>query len=107
MGTMDWTAIVVGLFTLLGGCAWFVEGRKYRQQVKGLAADNRMKDLELGVEFVKKFNEHIAGPLLKEVGDLRSEIGELRDAIRKVNDCTYRDKCPVRDELRRKPESEL
>ena len=28
---MNWTEIVLGLFTLLSACGWFVSGRKHRQ----------------------------------------------------------------------------
>ena len=27
---MNWTEILLGLFTLLSTCGWFVSGRKYR-----------------------------------------------------------------------------
>ena len=33
---MDWTAVAVGLMTLLGGCAWFVEGRKHKPTANGM-----------------------------------------------------------------------
>ena len=43
---MNWTEIILGLFTLLSTCGWFVAGRKYRQEVESLKANNRMKDME-------------------------------------------------------------
>ena len=34
--TLGWTEIIVAFFTLLGCCAWFVEGRKHRPTANGL-----------------------------------------------------------------------
>ena len=42
---MNWTEIVLGGLTLLGGCAWFVNFRKDKQEAKGIRADNRQKDM--------------------------------------------------------------
>ena len=54
---MNWTEIILGLFTLLSTCGWFVSGRKYRQEVESLKADNRMKDMELGKAYVDELSE--------------------------------------------------
>ena len=54
---MNWTEIILGLFTLLSTCGWFVAGRKYRQEVESLKADNRMKDMELGKAYVDELSE--------------------------------------------------
>ena len=54
---MNWTEIILGLFTLLSTCGWFVAGRKYRQKVESLKADNRMKDMELGKAYVDELSE--------------------------------------------------
>ena len=66
---MNWTEIILGLFTLLSTCGWFVAGRKYRQEVESLKADNRMKDMELGKAYVDEFRSNIARPLQEEVKD--------------------------------------
>ena len=42
--TINWTEIILGLMTLVSGCGWIVNRRKYRQEVRSLQADNRMKD---------------------------------------------------------------
>ena len=74
---MDWTSIVLGGLTLLGGCAWltfgfppsrlgnahasmalrsawrrFVNFRKDKQEAKGIRADNRQKDMNLSKMYV-------------------------------------------------------
>lgn len=97
---IDWTNLLLGLMTLLSSCGWFVAGRKYRQEVKGLKADNRMKDMNLGVVFTEKFRGLIAEPLENEVKDLRTEICQLRDAIQQINVCPHRSQCPVVGRLR-------
>ena len=81
MVEMDWTAVAVGLLTLLGGCAWFVEGRKHKPTANGLKADNRLKNMELGQIYVEQFEENIAEPLRREVRELRDEVKELRNEV--------------------------
>ena len=98
---MDWTSVILGVLTLLGGCGWVVDHRKHRQEVESLRVDVRQKELDLGTDFVNKFRELIAGPLEDEVGKLRTEVKELRDAIEGIQDCAYRSECPVRDKLRK------
>ena len=97
---LDLTAVAVGLMTLLGGCAWFVEGRKHKPAANGLKADNRLKDMELGQKYVEQFEANIAEPLRREVRELRDEIKELKNAVEGVNDCAYRSECPVRERMR-------
>ena len=101
---MNWTEIVLGVFTLLGCCGWFVEGRKHKQAVEGLKADNRLKDMNLSKDYVTEWRTYIAEPLQREVGELRQEVKELRNAIQRIDACTHRDSCPVIGELQRKPE---
>lgn len=68
---MNWTEILLGVFTLLSTCGWFVSGRKYRQEVESLKADNRLKDMNLSRDYVTEFRTFIAEPLQREVGELR------------------------------------
>ena len=98
---MNWTEIILGLFTLLSTCGWFVSGRKYRQEVESLKADNRMKDMELSRDYVTEWRTYIAEPLQREVGELRQEVAELRHAIQAIDICPHRAQCPVLDELRK------
>ena len=103
---MNWTEIILGLFTLLSTCGWFVSGRKYRQEVESLRADNRMKDMELGKAYVDEFRSNIARPLQEEVKDLRMEIAQLRNAIQRIGDCPHSADCPVRDSLQHESQGE-
>ena len=98
---MNWTEIILGLFTLLSTCGWFVAGRKYRQEVESLKADNRMKDMNLSKDYVTEWRTYIAEPLQREVGELRQEVAELRHAIQAIDICPHRAECPVLDELRK------
>ena len=52
---MDWTSIVLGVMTLLGGCGWIIDRKKHRQEVESLKADNRLKDMELAQTYVEQF----------------------------------------------------
>ena len=96
---MDWTSIVLGILTLLGGCGWLIDRKKHRQEVEGLKADNRQKDMDLSKDYVSEWRTFIAEPLQREVGELRTEVKELRNAIERIGDCPHRDGCPVRSQL--------
>ena len=97
--TIDITNIILSVLTLLGACGWFVSGKKHRQEVESLKADNRQKDMNLSKDYVTEFRAYIAEPLQQEVRELRTEVNQLKDAIEKVNDCPYRSTCPVRKRL--------
>ena len=103
---MNWTEIILGLFTLLSTCGWFVAGRKYRQEVESLKADNRMKDMNLSRDYVTEWRTYIAEPLQREVGELRQEVAELRHAIQAIDVCPHRAQCPVLDELRKQSQGD-
>ena len=98
---MNWTEIILGLFTLLSTCGWFVSGRKHRQEIESLKADNRQKDMNLSRDYVTEWRTYIAEPLQREVGELRNEVAELRHAIQAIDVCPHRAQCPVLDELRK------
>ena len=102
---MNWTEIILGLFTLLSTCGWFVSGRKHRQEIESLKADNRQKDMNLSRDYVTEWRTYIAEPLQREVGELRNEVAALRNAIQKIDACPHRDGCPVIGELQRKSDS--
>ena len=103
---MNWTEIILGLFTLLSTCGWFVSGRKHRQEIESLRADNRQKDMNLSRDYVTEWRTYIAEPLQREVGELRNEVAALRNAIQKIDACPHRENCPVIGELQRKSAGE-
>ena len=92
MMTLDYTAIVLAVLTMVSGWVtyWF-DHRRHNQEIEGLKADNRQKDLDLSK---------------REVSELRSEVAQLRHAIELVSDCPHRDACPVRAELQHYSQSE-
>ena len=96
---IDWTSIILALITLLGGCGWLLDRKKHRQEVEGLKADNRQKDMELGKMYVDEFRSNIADPLRQQVLELRNEIDQLRNAIQPIADCPHSGTCPVREQL--------
>lgn len=90
----NWSEWVLSIATLIAGGGWFVNRRKYRQEIK----ENEMN---LSKMYVDEFKKNIAEPLRREVGELRGEIKNLRDAISKINDCPHAAECPVYDELQK------
>lgn len=99
---INWTEIILGVMTLLGGFGWFFDRRKHRQEIESLIADNRQKDMNLSMDYVKEWRTYIAEPLQREVGQLRAEVAELRNAIQRIDRCPHRDNCPVYDGMRDK-----
>jgi len=97
--TIDITNIILGVLTLLGACGWFVSGKKHRQEVESLKADNRQKEMNLSKDYVTEFRAFIAEPLQQEVRELRTEVNHLRDAIQQINHCPLSSDCPVRAKL--------
>ena len=101
MGTIDITNVILAVLTLIGGCGWIVNRRKYRQEVRSLQADNRQKDMDLSKDYVTEWRTYIAEPLQREVNGLRQEVAELRYAIQQIDRCPHRDACPVIDRMPR------
>lgn len=99
---INWTEIILGVMTLLGGFGWLFDRRKHRQEIESLMADNRQKDMNLSKDYVSEWRTYIAEPLQREVGELRQEITQLRYAIQKIDTCPHRVNCPVVDGLRSK-----
>lgn len=97
---IDVTSIVLGVLTLAGGCGWVIDRRKYKAEVQ-------QKYMDLAKEYVEEFRQNIGEPLQQEVGELRKEVKELKDAVEGINDCPYRDDCPVRDKLRKQSEDNV
>ena len=98
---MRWTEIILGVLTLLGGCAWFVNFRKDKQEAKGIRVDNRQKEMDLSKMYVDEFNLNIVVPLQQRVQKLESQIERLHDAIEGINSCPYRAECPVLSRMRK------
>ena len=107
MMTLDYTAIVLAVLTMVSGwVTWFQDRRKHKQEVEGLKADNRQKDLDLSKDYVTEWRTYIADPLKREVSELRSEVAQLRHAIQAIEACPHRDGCPVVDRLQRTANAE-
>ena len=49
---LDWSNIILGILTLLGGCGWLIDRKKHRQEIESLKADNRQKDMNLSKDYV-------------------------------------------------------
>lgn len=103
LSEVDVTGIVLAVIGMVSGwCSWWLDRRKHKQEVEGLKADNKQKEMNLSKDYVTEFRTFIAEPLQREVSELRQEIKELRYAIQRISDCPHSSNCPVRDELMRK-----
>ena len=108
MMTLDYTAIVLAVLTMVSGwVTCWLDRRKHRQEVEGLRADNRQKEMDLSKDYVTEWRTYIAEPLQREVGELRNEVAQLRDAIRAIEACPHRDGCPVVDRMQRTAKAEV
>ncbi len=100
MVKIEWTSVALAVIGVLSGWfTWWLDRRRHRQEVEGLKADNRQKDMNLSMDYVKEGRTYIAEPLQREVGELRQEITQLRYAIQKIDTCPHRANCPVVDGL--------
>ena len=89
--TINWTEIILGLMTLLSGCGWFVAGRKYRQEVKGLKADNRQKDMDLSKDYVTEWRTFIAEPTNEARAEAKLALTmPCKEEEDEVNPCSAR-----------------
>jgi hypothetical protein len=103
MVEIEWTNVILSIFTLLGGCRWLIDRKRHRQEVENLKADIRQKDMDLGKMYVEEFHKNIVKPLEMRVENLTNEVNRLKNVIEKVHDCRYRDECPVRDRMQKQP----
>ena len=94
---IEWTNVILGVITLLGGCGWVIDRKKHKQEIESLKADIRQKNMDLGKMYVDEFHKNIVKPLEVRGEDLTNEVNRLKDVIEKVNDCPYRDRWPVRN----------
>jgi predicted RNase H-like nuclease (RuvC/YqgF family) len=99
---MNWNSIIADIIALLAICGWFTNGRKQRKETESIEADNKKKNMELGKQYVDEFKENIVKPLQNELKGLKREVNKLQKAVDKVNDCDFRDDCPVRAELQKR-----
>ena len=107
MMTIEWTSIILAVIGMVSGWfTWWLDRRRHKQEVEGLKADNRQKDMNLSKDYVTEFRTFIAEPLQREVGELRTEVAQLRHAIQAIDVCPHRTGCPVADVMQHKPEGD-
>lgn len=104
MGALDFTSIILGLFTLLGGCAWVVNFRKDKQEANGIKADTDLKQMNLSKLYVDEFYKNIVEPLQQRVLKMESKLDRLEDAVHAIHSCPHSDECPVVDRMRKHEE---
>ena len=105
--TIEWTSIILALIGMVSGwVTWWLDRRRHKQEVEGLKADNRQKDMNLSKDYVTEWKTYIAEPLQREVGELRTEVAQLRHAIQAIDVCPHRAGCPVADVMQHSAKSE-
>ena len=104
---MNWTEIILGLITLLGGCGWVIDRKKHRQEVQGMKRDNQLKEMELAKKYVDEYDRTIAERLRSDVKQLRNDLDQLRHEMDNVkkNVC-YRPDCHMRIGVFGKPKGD-
>ena len=98
LSEVDVTGIVLAVIGMVSGwCSWWLDRRKHKQEVEGLKADNRLKDMELGQMYVEQFEKNIAEPLRRDVRELREKVDKLTEELEHVKKCAcYSVDCPHR-----------
>lgn len=94
---LDWTSVVLGVLTLLGGCGWVIDKKKHKQEIESLKAETRQKYMDLAKMYVDEFTKNIVTPLEGRVNELTKEVKDLKDELESVkkNAC-YCANCPNR-----------
>ena len=105
MTRLDFTAIILALLSMAGGWVpFFLDRRKYRQEVrnleaqaKALEAETEQKYMSLSKQYVDEYNKNIVIPLESRVNDLTKEVDELRKELENVKKSVcYRPDCRAR-----------
>lgn len=105
MVQVDFTSIILGVLTLLGGCAWFVNFRKDKQEAKTLKTENEKKEMELSKMYVDEVYKNVLVPLQERVEKMENKLEKLEDAVHSIYKCTHYAKCPVLERMRKQSES--
>lgn len=107
MIVIEWTSVVLAVIGIVSGWfSWWLDRRRHKQEVEGLKADNRQKEMNLSKDYVSEWRTYIAEPLQHECSSLRLEVTALRHAIQRIDTCSHRDSCPVIGELHKHPEGD-
>ena len=85
---INWTEIILGVMTLLGGFGWFFDRRKHHQEVKNLEAqakateaETERKYMELAKMYVDEYTKNIVKPLESRVYELTKEVKDLKNEL--------------------------
>lgn len=106
MKALDFTSIILGILTFVNGFGWFFDRKKHKEEVQGMKADNKHKEMDLAKKYVDEYDRTIAQRLRNDVNDLRNEVNQLKDVLQKIKVCPYLVECPVLDGLLDKPKGE-
>ena len=106
MVQIDFTSILLGIMTLLGGCAWFVNFRKDKQEAKGLKTENEKKEMELSKMYVDEVYKNVLVPLQGRVQKMENKLEKLEDAVHSIYKCPHHAKCPVLERMRKQSEGD-
>lgn len=95
---MDWTVIITtligslatGLLAVIATLKWTAQKSKF--EAKNTEVDYAKNMMETQVEFIVK-------PLKDEIKNLRRDMRNLQHAIERVGECSYKEQCPVINEV--------
>jgi Tfp pilus assembly protein PilO len=99
MKALDFTSIILGILTFVNGFGWFFDRKKHKEEVQGMKADNKHKEMDLAKKYVDEYDRTIAQRLRNDVNELRNELNQMKDVLHKIQVCPYLAECPVLDEL--------
>ena len=77
--------------------------KSYRKQA---AAESKSAELAADQTALQQFQEYVVTPLKKEVSSLRCEVRKFRRAVDRIQDCEYKERCPVNEHLRKEAADE-
>lgn len=97
--------ISIVLNALLGGglLLSLLTLKSYRAKA---GAESKSAELAADQTALQQFQEYVVNPLKKEVSSLRNEVRKFRRAIDRIQDCDFKERCPVNEHLRKEAADE-
>lgn len=102
----DWVSVLsIVLNALFGGglLLTLLTLRAYRSKA---SAESKSAELAADQTALQQFQEYVVNPLKKEVSSLRSEVRRFRKALDRIQDCEFKERCPVNEHLKKEADDE-
>ncbi len=102
MGAISIISIILNALLSGGLLLTLLTLKAYRAKV---GAESKSAELAADQTALQQFREFVVDPLKREVSALRSDVRKLRRALDRIQDCDFKDRCPVNEYLRKEADN--